>query len=80
MSELETVEQDTDSEDEESDDDESGTDDEPTDGVESVSQENLVDHVLEQVGSLQHDIQEEDEEEEEEERVYAVEPVQVRTN
>nr|SVE72766.1 EOG090X00VK [Ceriodaphnia reticulata] len=78
MSELEIVEQGTDSEDEdESDnDEESETDEEPTEGGKSVSQENLVDQVLEQVGTLEQDIEEEDEEEEEE-RVYAVEPVQV---
>jgi hypothetical protein len=75
MSELEIVEQGTDSEDEsESEDEESETDEEPTEGGKSVSQENLVDQVLEQAVQ---DIEEEDEEEEEEERVYAVEPVQV---
>nr|CAH0105309.1 unnamed protein product [Daphnia galeata] len=76
MSELEIVEQGTDSEDEsESEEEESETDEEPTEGGKSVSQENLVDQVLEQVVQ---DIEEEDEEEEEEEeRVYAVEPVQV---
>lgn len=78
MSELEIVEQGTDSEDEDDsdEDEESGTDEEATDGTKSVSQENLVDQVLEQVGKLEQDIEEEDEEEEEE-RVYAVEPVQV---
>ncbi len=79
MSELEIVEQGTDSEDEdESDDDEeSETDEEPTEGGKSVSQEILVDQVLEQVSTLEQGIEEEDEEEEEE-RVYAVEPVQVK--
>nr|SVE74953.1 EOG090X00VK [Daphnia dolichocephala] len=74
MSELEIVEQGTDSEDEEeSDGEDSETDEEATEGGKSVSQENLVDQVLEQAVQ---DIEEEDEEEEEE-RVYAVEPVQV---
>nr|SVE73385.1 EOG090X00VK [Daphnia atkinsoni] len=77
MSELEIVEQGTDSEDEDkSDGDDSETDEEATEGEKSVSQENLVDQVLEQAV---RDIEEEDEEgeEEEEERVYAVEPIQV---
>nr|SVE75584.1 EOG090X00VK [Daphnia hispanica] len=75
MSELEIVEQGTDSEDEDkSDAEDSETDEEATEGGKSVSQENLVDQVLEQAV---HDIEEEDEEGEEEERVYAVEPVQV---
>nr|SVE89711.1 EOG090X00VK [Daphnia sinensis] len=78
MSELEIVEQGTDSEDEEnSDAEDSETDEEATEGEKSVSQENLVDQVLEQAV---HDIEEEDEEGEEEERVYAVEPVQVVAN
>jgi len=83
MSELEVVEQGTDSDDddddddggEESDGDSLTDDDEPTEEGKSVSEEHLVDQVLEQVGSLVQD--DDDDEEEEEERVYAVEPVQV---
>jgi len=76
MSELEVVEQVTDSDDDEESDGGSLTDeDEPTEEGKSVSDEQLVDHVLEQVGS--HVVDDDEEEEEEEERVYAVEPVHV---
>ena len=74
MSELEVVEQVTDSDDDESDGDSLTDDDEPTEEGKSISEEHLVDQVLEQVGSF---VQDDDDEEEEEERVYAVEPVQV---
>ena len=79
MSELEVVEQGTDSEGEEEseDDEQSETDDEdePTEGGKSVSDEALLDQVLEEAGVAVQNLDEE--EEEEEERVYAVEPVQV---
>ena len=75
MSELEIVEQVTDSDDDEIDGDSVTDDDEPTEEGKSVSEENLVDQVLEQVDCFGQDIEEE--EEEEEERVYAVEPVKV---
>jgi len=75
MSELEVVEQVTDSDDDdESDGDSLTDDDEPTEEGKSISEEHLVDQVLEQVGSV---VQGDDDDEEEEERVYAVEPVQV---
>ena len=88
LSGLEVVEQGTDSDDgddaEDSDDDSDLTDDdEPTEGGKSVSEEHLVDQVLEQMhvndGLEQdiEDIEEEDEDEEEVQRVYAVEPIQV---
>lgn len=79
MSELEVVEQGTDSEGEEDSENgeqsETDDEDEPTEGGKSVSEEVLVDQVLEQAGAAAQDLDEEDEEEEQ--RVYAVEPVQV---
>ena len=68
---LEILEQGSDSDDEDgSDAEHSITDeDEPTEEGQSVSEENVLDQVLEQVGT--------EEEEEELQRVYAVKPVQV---
>jgi hypothetical protein len=75
MSGLEIVEQQTDSEDD--DDDESETDEEePTEQGTIVREELTVDQILDKVGTLEQDIEEEDEEEEEQ-RVYAVESIQV---